>query len=148
MYASMKSSSDCNPFAIHWAPAVFTDTTLFYSILFGFSKCRELLLGYCLDEKEQLQYLKFAFNNFRLKLSNGVDESKDLLILCALTLTLSETLQPDESLPAKFAWRPPWHTLYARTTNSNPHIRAAFELVKLKGGIENIELWGLKPLLV
>lgn len=147
MYANTKKLSDRNPLAVHWAPTIFTDTTLYYAALFAFSKFRELLLGHCPDKSEQLQYLKLAFSNLRLKLSGNVRESIDPLILTALSLVPSETLQPNESMVVTAAWIPPWHTLYARTTNLNPHVWAAFELVKLKGGIEKIEMFGLPNLI-
>lgn len=152
MYMKEQARSSHNPLAVHWAPVIFTDTTLLYSALFAFSRFREHLLAHRQDTNEQPLYLKLAFSNLRLTLSEHehVENSRsiDSLILSTLSLVPSETLTSDTTNRMKVdTWMPPWHALYARTSSSNPHVRAAFELVRLRGGIEKLELFGLQRLI-
>lgn len=150
-YVDVDASGAPNPMAPHWAKAIFEDSTLLYAALFAFSKYREFMCGHCIDPNDQLLYLTTCLSHLREKLADGDPEPSDEMILTILSLVPAE-VKPDAeatSAPCQAAsqsWAPPWLTVYAKTVDRSPHVHAAFRLVEMRGGIEEIKLYGLQRL--
>ena len=150
-YVEVDASGAPNPMAPHWAKAIFEDTTLLYAALFAFSKYREFLCGHCTDANDQLLYLTTCLGHLRQRLTDEGSEASDEMILTILSLVPAEVRPDAGTTPAPTevvsqTWAPPWLTVYAKTVDRSPHIHAAFRLVEMRGGIENIKLYGLQRL--
>ena len=150
-YVDVDACGAPNPMAPHWAKAIFEDTTLLYAALFAFSKYREFLCGYCIDPNDQLVYLTTCLSHLRHRLADEGSEASDEMILTVLSLIPAEVRPDAETTPApnevvSQTWAPPWLTVYAKTVDRSPHVYAAFRLVEMRGGIENLKLYGLQRL--
>jgi hypothetical protein len=77
--------------------------------------------------------------------------SRDEIILAILILASHETVDMSQSRNSPFdspLRKAQWLNVYGNFQNVPEHMAAVVELLKLRGGVENLELYGLAEILV